>query len=164
MTNLSLMSLRVYTDLMSLMQHQSSGQHDIFTPICNNTCFFSSILGQWCYRWDKAKDGEEGKETPEARKEIARTWRKRWRWGKCCSLPGHACFDLRFDPDMWSCLSVQHARTAWLRTIGWSYTVDSITEVSQTLLPLVNPTYMMSLLLKVFCPKTKYETFDHVGM
>lgn len=43
-----------------------------------------------------------------------------------------ACFDLRRDAHQWSCLSVPHATAAWLRTIGWSQTVDLITEASQT--------------------------------
>lgn len=85
MTSLSLTSLRVKTDLMSLTQHwffYFKRRFDCFTEIVITCLFFSVILGYRCRNWDQEETREEGKEAQEAWKEVARTWRKRWcqRW------------------------------------------------------------------------------------
>lgn len=99
----------------------------------------SVILGYRCRNWDQEETREEGKEAQEAWKEVARTWRKRW-----CQRWSWGMFDFYYLAmhvliwdltHTWSCLSVRHAISAWLRTIGWSQTVDLITEVSQTSQP-----------------------------
>lgn len=91
MTSLSLTSLRVNTDLMSLTQHHSLDKPVGFPLTVINMSVCPPPPGYWCCIWDQAEDGEERKEAQEEGKEVGRAgckwWNQRWRWGEPWFLP-----------------------------------------------------------------------------
>ena len=123
MTSLSLTSLRVNTDLMSLTQHHSSDKPAGFplTVINKSVCPPPRLLmlhlrssGRWRRR----------KRSARRRKRSWQSWKQMvkptvtQRWALIFTVWLHVLiWDLT---PTWSCLSVRHAISAWLRTIGWS--------------------------------------------
>lgn len=125
MTSLSLTSLRVNTDLMSLTQHHSLDKPVGFplTVINMSVCppppprllmLHLRSSGRW----------RRKKRSARRRKRSWQSWMQMvkptvtLRWALIFTVWLHVLiWDLT---PTWSCLSVRHAILAWLRTIGWS--------------------------------------------